>query len=201
MAIYRNSAQAHPIDAHRIESLGMFYTSLADGKEGVNAFLNKRQPVFNSKVSDPPFFSVVVRSAAPFRKEADFCISKVTSCVPLRTSLSLSVPREPWEAIYAGNSPNLRELRLQLLPNSLEARICSFECTFCLTCVEEMLDNVCPNCGGGFTPRPIRPARRWRGENCLTAVPASTKVVSKPVDRASHKAFAASIKTIPPDRR
>lgn len=54
--LYRNSAQAHPIDAHRIESLGMFYTSLGDGKEGVNAFLNKQQPVFKSKVSGPPAF-------------------------------------------------------------------------------------------------------------------------------------------------
>ena len=97
--------------------------------------------------------------------------------------------------------PTCENCGAQLLPNSLEARICSFECTFCRTCVEEKLDNVCPNCGGGFTPRPIRPARRWRGENCLTAVPASAKIVSKPVDLASHKAFAAAIRTIPPDRR
>ena len=97
--------------------------------------------------------------------------------------------------------PTCENCDAQLLPNSLDARICSFECTFCRTCVEEILDNVCPNCGGGFTPRPIRPARRWRGENCLTAAPASTKLVSKPVDRASHNTFAASIRTIPPDRR
>jgi hypothetical protein len=97
--------------------------------------------------------------------------------------------------------PTCENCGAQLLPNSLEAMICSFECTFCRTCVEEILDNVCPNCGGGFTARPIRPAHRWRGENYLTAVPASAEVVSKPVDHASHKAFAASIKTIPPDRR
>jgi hypothetical protein len=97
--------------------------------------------------------------------------------------------------------PTCENCGAQLLPNSPEARICSFECTFCRTCVEQLLDNVCPNCGGGFSPRPIRPARRWRGENYLTAVPASAKVVSKPVDLASHGAFAASIRTIPPDRR
>ena len=97
--------------------------------------------------------------------------------------------------------PTCENCGVQLLPNSLEAMICSFECTFCRTCVEGILDNVCPNCGGGFSARPIRPARRWKDENCLTAVPASTKVISKPVDLASHKAFAASIRAIPPERR
>ncbi len=44
------------------------------------------------------------------------------------------------------------------LPNeSDEAMICSFECTFCKTCVDEVLKNVCPNCGGGFEKRPTRP--------------------------------------------
>jgi hypothetical protein len=97
--------------------------------------------------------------------------------------------------------PTCENCGAQLLPNSLEAMICSFECTFCRTCVEEILDNVCPNCGGGFTARPIRPALRWKDENFLAAVPASTTVVSKPVNQALHTAFAASIRTIPPDRR
>ena len=44
------------------------------------------------------------------------------------------------------------------LPNeSEEAMICSFECTFCKDCVENVLKNVCPNCGGGLEKRPIRP--------------------------------------------
>lgn len=43
------------------------------------------------------------------------------------------------------------------LPNeSTEAMICSYECTFCQTCVETVLKNVCPNCGGGFEKRPTR---------------------------------------------
>jgi hypothetical protein len=42
--------------------------------------------------------------------------------------------------------------------DSIEARICSYECTFCATCVDSILENVCPNCGGGFVPRPIRPS-------------------------------------------
>lgn len=97
--------------------------------------------------------------------------------------------------------PTCENCGAQLSPNSLKAMICSFECTFCRTCVEKILDNVCPNCGGGFTPRPVRPARRWKGENYLAAVPASAKVVSRPVDKASHKAFAGSIRAIPPDER
>lgn len=44
------------------------------------------------------------------------------------------------------------------LPNdSNEAMICTFECTFCTQCVENILENVCPNCGGGFEKRPTRP--------------------------------------------
>lgn len=56
--MYRNSAAADPIDAHRIESLAMFYTSIADGKEGVAAFLGKRPAEFTSRASAdmPPFY-------------------------------------------------------------------------------------------------------------------------------------------------
>lgn len=52
--MYRNSAQAHPIEAHRIESLGMFYTSIEDGKEGVSSFLEKRDPAYTGKASAMP---------------------------------------------------------------------------------------------------------------------------------------------------
>jgi hypothetical protein len=46
-----------------------------------------------------------------------------------------------------------------LPPDSDQARICTYECTFCADCVERRLGGVCPNCGGNFQPRPIRPAR------------------------------------------
>ncbi|SRR6266403_798168 len=54
--LYRNSAQVHPLEAHRVESLAMFYTSMGDGREGVKAFLEKRTPAFESKVTKPPPF-------------------------------------------------------------------------------------------------------------------------------------------------
>jgi enoyl-CoA hydratase/carnithine racemase len=54
--VYRNSAQPHPLEAHRTDSLAMFYTSIADGKEGVAAFNEKRAPRFRAKASAmPPF--------------------------------------------------------------------------------------------------------------------------------------------------
>jgi uncharacterized protein len=55
-----------------------------------------------------------------------------------------------------------------LPPESTEARICTYECTFCADCVERRFGGVCPNCGGNFVPRPIRPASK------LVRDPAST---------------------------
>jgi hypothetical protein len=88
-----------------------------------------------------------------------------------------------------------------LPPDASDARICSFECTFCADCVEKVLFNVCPNCGGGFVPRPIRPSRNWRNGNHLGEYPASTNVRHRPVDPAAHAAFAARLKDIPPGGR
>ncbi|OBC12017.1 enoyl-CoA hydratase [Mycobacterium sp. 852013-50091_SCH5140682] len=55
--LYRNAAQPHPVDAHRVDSLAMFYTSIGDGHDGVRAFLDKRAPQFSGKASEmPPFY-------------------------------------------------------------------------------------------------------------------------------------------------
>jgi hypothetical protein len=88
-----------------------------------------------------------------------------------------------------------------LPPESLEARICSFECTFCAACVETVIGNVCPNCGGGFVPRPIRPSRSWRNGNYLGCFPARVVVKHKPVDEKKHAGFSLEIRKLPPEAR
>ncbi len=70
--------------------------------------------------------------------------------------------------------PNCECCNVDLPPQSTEARICSFECTFCASCAEGVLAGKCPNCGGEFVPRPRRPAQK------LAANPASTERVYKP---------------------
>lgn len=67
--------------------------------------------------------------------------------------------------------PNCERCDCDLPPDSAKARICTFECTFCADCVEGPLQGTCPNCGGNFVPRPIRPL------NKLSNNPASTKRV------------------------
>ena len=97
--------------------------------------------------------------------------------------------------------PTCENCNKLLPPSSTEARICTYECTFCSHCVDTVLDNVCPNCGGGFVPRPIRPSTNWRGDNYLGKDPASSKVRFKPVDPLDHARFSARIKTILPKDR
>ena len=96
--------------------------------------------------------------------------------------------------------PTCEQCNKALPPNATDARICSFECTFCAACVE-VLTNVCPNCGGGFVPRPIRPSRQWKGSAYLGERPASTTVKHKPVDLDEHARFAAKLKGIRPEER
>ncbi len=71
--------------------------------------------------------------------------------------------------------PSCERCDVDLPPNSTEARICIFECTFCANCVENELNGLCPNCGGNFQPRPIRP------EGALATYPASSERIYKPV--------------------
>jgi len=70
--------------------------------------------------------------------------------------------------------PNCECCNADLPPDSTEARICSFECTFCASCVDSVLRGKCPNCGGDFTARPTR------ATHLLAKYPASTERVFKP---------------------
>ena len=70
--------------------------------------------------------------------------------------------------------PNCECCNRDLPADSTEARICTFECTFCADCVASKLQGVCPNCGGEFTVRPRRPAGK------LAKFPPSTERVYKP---------------------
>src|SRR5947199_6034311 len=97
--------------------------------------------------------------------------------------------------------PTCENCNKALPPDSLEARICSYECTFCAGCVEAVLGNVCPNCGGGFVERPIRPAHNWKADNYLGKDPASTRVRHRPVDAVAHSRLAATLRTLPPHAR
>jgi hypothetical protein len=70
--------------------------------------------------------------------------------------------------------PNCECCDKDLPPESTEALICSFECTFCVTCVTTVLKGKCPNCGGELVARPRRPAEK------LAKYPPSTQRVLKP---------------------
>ena len=92
--------------------------------------------------------------------------------------------------------PTCENCNKKLQADSIEAMICSYECTFCIECVTNVLDNVCPNCGGGFTSRPIRPKNNLKNNNYLGKNPAGTKVYNFPVALESHKLFSSELKNI-----
>jgi len=97
--------------------------------------------------------------------------------------------------------PNCEYCDKDLPPTAQDARICSYECTFCAACVETRLFNVCPNCGGGFAPRPIRPAREWRPGVSTARQPPSEKRVRLKFDLDEVAANSARIRHIPPEER
>ncbi len=97
--------------------------------------------------------------------------------------------------------PNCEFCNTGLPPDSQGAMICTYECTFCAQCVETVLHNVCPNCGGGFAPRPIRPKNSWRPTTGLGRHPASTVGVTTQYSREEIAAFSEAIRNIPPHQR
>jgi len=86
----------------------------------------------------------------------------------------VSCLRQPKASHMLQLRPNCECCDKDLPPQSTEARICSFECTFCAACAESKLAGKCPNCGGELVARPRRPAEK------LARNPASTERVLKP---------------------
>ncbi|AMG36798.1 MULTISPECIES: DUF1272 domain-containing protein [Achromobacter] len=97
--------------------------------------------------------------------------------------------------------PSCEHCDADLPPASADARICSFECTFCVRCADEVLGNVCPNCGGGFAPRPVRPAADRRNGNFLGNYPATTARKHRPADLAAHAALLRQLRDVPARER
>lgn len=77
--------------------------------------------------------------------------------------------------------PNCECCNKDLPPDTSEALICSFECTFCHTCAQRILKMVCPNCSGNLVARPIRPREALKNN------PASTQRVFNPDGCATDK--------------
>ncbi|MES2618768.1 MAG: DUF1272 domain-containing protein [Bacteroidota bacterium] len=87
------------------------------------------------------------------------------------------------------------------LPNeTTEAMICTFECTFCSDCVTKILENVCPNCGGGFEKRPTRP-NTCATENCITNFPVATEQRIRPVNSEHLSRLKLIFKNTDPRKR
>ena len=94
--------------------------------------------------------------------------------------------------------PNCECCDCDLQPKAANAMICTYECTFCANCVNNVLSNVCPNCGGGFVPRPIRPLKARRdGVSRLHQRPSQLRVYTK-YTREELMAFTALDKDTAP---
>jgi hypothetical protein len=96
--------------------------------------------------------------------------------------------------------PNCEGCDRDLLPDDEFAMICTYECTFCRECVERLHD-TCPNCGGNFATRPIRPASEWRPGLSLGKRPASTLRTHMTYSWDAAEAFAAKVAGIAPRNR
>lgn len=99
--------------------------------------------------------------------------------------------------------PNCEWCDKDLDATSGEARICSYECTYCATCVDTILRNVCPTCGGGFAPRPIRPLEDWRSGSGLGRRnhPPSDKRVNSSWTREEVEDLSSRLADVAPEDR
>ena len=97
--------------------------------------------------------------------------------------------------------PNCEFCDKDLPPDAADAMICTYECTFCADCVNTKLHNVCPNCGGGFERRPIRPVTELRPGVSLAKQPASTQRVHLKYSVEDVATHSARIREIEPGGR
>ena len=97
--------------------------------------------------------------------------------------------------------PNCELCDTDLPPADARARICTYECTFCADCVDRVLRDVCPNCGGGFVPRPIRPREAWRPEQGLAHDPPGTTRRRAKYSTDEIAALTARLHATPPGER
>jgi hypothetical protein len=97
--------------------------------------------------------------------------------------------------------PNCELCDRDLPPDASDARICSYECTFCAACVNDVLHDVCPNCGGGFQPRPIRPRTAWRTGTGLPNDPPGDARRRSSYSRAEIDDLVEAVRAIPPAER
>ena len=97
--------------------------------------------------------------------------------------------------------PNCELCDRDLPPDSEAAMICSYECTFCEDCVRRVLQDVCPNCGGNFSHRPIRPAQEHRAGVSLAQQPASVERVISQLSRSDIATLVQSLAAVPPAQR
>ncbi|MCV6585213.1 MAG: DUF1272 domain-containing protein [Marinibacterium sp.] len=99
--------------------------------------------------------------------------------------------------------PNCEWCDRDLPADSTDARICSYECTYCSACAEEVLQNVCPTCGGNLCPRPIRPkaAHRHGLQLGLGHHPASTTRRHTRWSAEEAAALTKRLRDVPPQAR
>ena len=92
--------------------------------------------------------------------------------------------------------PNCEHCNVDLPADSEQAKVCSFECTFCVSCADDKLGNCCPNCGGGFQFRPIRPSVNFKDGNYLGNHPAQVDRLYRPVNISEHAKFAEKVSNL-----
>lgn len=99
--------------------------------------------------------------------------------------------------------PNCEWCDRDLPPDSPDARICSYECTYCATCAEDVLHNVCATCGGNLVSRPIRPkgAHRESKRLGLAHHPASTTRVHSQWTKEQVEEFSLRLQDVAPQDR